>query len=319
MAFERRGSGGYAIEMPVVTETREAMLVLRLRRSRQKARVAAAAEVASLLHDLGGKPARGGPLSEVAGTAWVTFAAQAQAEAFGRLARLGYSERVDVVTSAGDSSDEIVRWKRQDAALRCVYQEDANDLRSFAPDRRSFLLECGDGVVRRIQGYRGGRGVLEHRALPVVDARLLVNLCGPVGEIGTLLDPFAGAGGIVIAAKAAGWTTLSSDSDPALRFGLGELADEHHTCDARELPWASASVDAIATEPPYSATALPAVEGSIAEIARVLRPGGRVALLVSRLQGDVLCRIASRSGLKQLLETPVNRKGTDVTVLVWQR
>jgi hypothetical protein len=129
-----------------------------------------------------------------------------------------------------------------------VYQEPDGLLREHAPDRRSFLLECGDGVVRRIVGYRGGPGPLEHRALPVVDARLLVNLVANPAR-GRLLDTFAGAGGLLREARAAGWTTLGLDVDPLVRHGLAEIADFHLVGDARALPLATGSID-VATEPP---------------------------------------------------------------------
>src|SRR5437879_6248989 len=50
----------------------ESILVLRLRRPRIKSKDVAGAEVAALLRDLGGRPAHGGPLSEVGGVAWVS-------------------------------------------------------------------------------------------------------------------------------------------------------------------------------------------------------------------------------------------------------
>jgi hypothetical protein len=298
----------------------EQTLVLRLRRSRRKARVAAAAEVACLLVDAGGRPAAGGPLSTVAGTAWVTYAADDGQEVLSRLTRLGYSESVDLVVGPGEGgSKETIRWRGREIALRRVYQEGDEELRAQAPDRRSFLLECDDGVVRRIDGYRGGRGDLEHRALPVVDARLLVNLCGWPADDQVLLDPFAGAGGIVVAANARGWSTWSADVDPALRFGLAELADEHRVADAQALPWPSGSVDAIATEPPYHPSAHSAVEASIGEIARVLRTRGRAALMVAAAQREALARVAAAIGMRETLNVSVDRKGTHVAVLAWER
>ncbi len=300
----------------------EATLVLRLRRSRNKARDAAAAEIVALLRDRGAHALRGGPLSDVSGVTWVAVDEDAITDSLGRLRALGYTERVELVRPA-DRVDPAIpfpttRWKRSDVALVEVYQEPDALLREHAPDRRSFLLECGDGVVRRIMGYRGGPGPLEHRALPVVDARLLVNLvANPAG--GRLLDPFAGAGGLLREARASGWTTFSLDVDPLLRHGLAEIADFHLVGDARALPLATGSIDAVATEPPYHPAALCTIAASVAEIARVLRTGGRAALLVALDQAEVVRDAGKRAGLATELDTAIDRKGTEVACFCWVR
>jgi hypothetical protein len=264
----------------------------------------------------------GGPLSEQPGTAWVSVAEDAVPELPETLHRLGYSESVQLVRPAeslvGTAGTTNARWKGRNIALVPLYSEPDSVVRQFDPDRRSFLLECGDGVVRRITGYRGGRGALEHRALPVIDARLLVNLVAS-SSLGRLLDPFAGAGGIAIEARAAGWTVLSVDKDPTLRHGLAELADEHVVGDATNLPHRDASVDAVATEPPYHTSALATVVASIGEIGRVLKAGGRAAMLVGSDQAEPVRRAARQVGLTPELDIAIDRKGTDVTCLSWVR
>ena len=301
----------------------DATLLLRLRRSRRKAVDAAAAEVAALLRPVGGHVLRGGPLSEVPGVAWVGFTEDAVTDVAQRLDRLGYSESVELVRRTDDVKEagrryQQVHWKGKDVVLVPVYREADEELREEAPDRRSFLLQCGDGVVRRITGYRGGRGDLERRALPVVDARLLVNLVACPAH-GRLLDPFAGAGGVLVQARAVGWKTLSIDFDATLRFGLAELSDLHSVGDARALPFRSGSVDAVATEPPYHKRALSLVATSVAEIARVLRPGGRAAMLAGAAQADTVRKAGELAGLAEEFDTPINRKGTDVHCFCWRR
>lgn len=60
---------------------------------------------------------------------------------------------------------------------------------------------------------------------------MLVNLVfEPSG--GMVFDPFAGIDGIVIEARASGWNVFSLDSDPALRFGLRDLANLHAVASA---------------------------------------------------------------------------------------
>jgi hypothetical protein len=183
------------------------ILVLRLRRSRRKAREAAVAEIVAVLRDLDARAAPGGPVSDVPGIAWVTLPEENVMSAVSRLCGLGYTAAVELVTALKDVGPQdkplVARWKGRDVALVRVYEESDDSLRTKAPDQRTFLLECGDGVVRTIAGYRGGGGVLEHRALPVVDARLLVNLVATEAH-GRLLDPFAGAGGVIIEANSTG-------------------------------------------------------------------------------------------------------------------
>jgi hypothetical protein len=301
----------------------ERALVLRLRPSRRRARAAAVAEVATLLEDLGGRPLPGGPLSEVPGVAWVAVRSGSPARIASRVARLGYAEAVELVVPAAevesdpDTAWTRARWRGEDVVLVPVHAEPAEALRAEAPDRRSFLLECGDGVIRRIAGYRGGRGPLEHRALPPEDARLLVNLVarpasGDGG--GTLLDPFAGAGGVVVQADRTGWVTLSADVDPTLRHGLAELTGGRHVvATAAALPLATASVEAVATEPPYHDSATAGVVAAVAEAARVMRAGARLAMLVATAQAPAVREAAARCGLAADLDVAIDRKGTDVT------
>ena len=86
--------------------------------------------------------------------------------------------------------------------------------------------------MREIRGYRDDSGPLSRRGLPTYDARMLANVAA-AGEGGTLLDPFAGAGGVVIEALAHGCRVVSCDIDPALRYGLASLARSHAVADAR--------------------------------------------------------------------------------------
>jgi Methyltransferase domain len=304
--------------MPAPGQDADATLVLHLRRARSRARAAALAEICSVLREEGAKPAPGGPLSEVKGITWATLPESSVSALRATSLRLGYSERVDLVRGAESVAEAraTVRWKGRDVVLLPIYDEPDAELRPFDPDRRPFLLECGDGVVRRITGYRGGGGPLERRALPVVDARLLVNLVASRRR-GKLLDPFAGAGGILVEARAAGWTTLSVDIDPALRFGLAELAEEHVVGDTRELSFETKTIDAVATEPPYHPSARDAVLAAVPEISRVLRPGGRAAMLLHPDQAPSVRTAAEASGLLGELDVAIDRKGTPVVCLSW--
>ncbi len=302
----------------------ERMLVFYLRNARKKAREAATAEALALLHDLDPRAPRGGPLSEVSGVLWITVPDQHVETAASRLPRLGYTEAVDLLVGEdadgcrGTPTGRLTRWKRHTYELVRLYEEDPAALRARAPDRRLFLFETGDGQVRAVQGYRGSNDPLTHRALPVPDARLLVNLVTQAGP-GLLLDPFAGAGGIVLEALTSGWSVVSADIDPAVRHGLVEFGTRHVVADARRLPFGDGLVDAIATEPVYDARVGELVEEALGELHRVLRPGGRLAMLCAAWQAAGLRQRAEPLGLYPQLDTPVNRKGLDVVALVWRK
>lgn len=296
--------------------------MLHLRPSRRKAREAALAEVLAVWRGLGAYAAPGGPLSQLPGVAWVVVPDHSLERALGRLRGLGYTGAIDLVAALEDvrAQDKplLARWKGREVALIRVYEESDSSLAAHAPDRRTFMLECGDGIVRPIAGYRGGSGMLAHRALPVADARLLVNLVATESP-GRLLDPFAGAGGVIVEAKALSFTTVSLDIDRSLRFGLAEMAACHVVGDARALPFAADSFDAIASEPPYHSSALETMVAAVPEMARVIRPGGRVALLAASEQADALRGAGDRAGLTVELDTAIDRKGTAVSCLCWRR
>jgi len=169
-----------------------------------------------------------------------------------------------------------------------------------------------------VTGYRGDSGPLSRRGLPVCDARLLVNLV-TCADGAIFLDPFAGVGGLVLEAVASGCRAFSCDLDPALRHGLSALGARHSVANACALPFGPATVDAIAAEPPYGAQAEAAVIESLAEMHRVLKRGGRLALMCAARQAEELRHKASALGLRVFLDSPVNRKGTDCAVLAWEK
>jgi hypothetical protein len=274
------------------------------------------AEALALLHDLGPTAPAGGPLADRGGVLWVELPQRHLAEAVDRLPRLGYSTAVDLVEPGAAAR----RGRGRDPGWRLVrlHTEDAAGHRDQAPDRREFLVDAGDGHVRPVRGYRGDGRALGRRGLPVCDARLLVNLVAPAGP-GLLVDPFAGVGGVALAAGAAGWTVVTADRDPALRHGLGRLGAGHLVADARRLPLRPCSVDAVATEPPYDPSVGPLAAEALAEVARLLRPGGATAWLCAAWQAPGLRAAAAGLGLAAALDTPVDRKGTPVAALAWRK
>lgn len=294
----------------------ETMLVARLRPARARALPAARAEALGLLSDLGAATPMGGPLSDQKGVFWITVPAGALAEATARLPRLGYAFEVSSIVET--SSRNAFKWKGKNVTLEVLWRADEEALRATAPDRRPFLLPDGAGGVREVIGYRGDGGKTSRRALPVADARMLVNLVAlRPGQ--WLLDPFAGAGGVVLAARAAGAHVASADIDPMLRHGLTAQGALHVVADAGRLPFAPGAFDAIASEPPYDAEATPMLAGALAGLAALLRPGGHLALLPALAQAGPLRAAAAGLALEPVLDCPIDRKGTGVIALAWRK
>jgi SAM-dependent methyltransferase len=300
-----------------VTDT---LLIFHIRPARLKARTAAMHEAAALLRPFAPKPQPGGPLSDQKGVFWLAIpSAHVEAAAI-RLPRLGYAYAVDVLETAASRTADTVKWRGGHYTITRLYEEDAEALRERAPDRRAFALQTGDGEIRTIKGYRGDGGQLSKRGLPVHDSRLLVNLVTPEsGDSPRLLDPFGGVGGIVLEAVDGGYQVYSGDLDPALRFGLSQMGARHSVLNAAALPFPDATFDAIATEPPYDPDALGTVIRALQEMARVLKPGGRLALLCAEAQAAGLRTAGEQLGLTALLDLPIDRKGLPCALLVWQK
>lgn len=299
------------------------VLICRMWNARRKARQVAEAEVTQLLRGLNPEVLPGGPLSEVKGVFWVGIPAGNLGVARERFPRLGYTQTIDVpqpVDEASPAAGEMgafVRWRKRTYRLERVYEGSEVVMRETAPDRREFHLRMADGEVRRVRGYRGDGGALSRRGLPPHDARLLVNLVQPDNPDGIVLDPFAGVGGVVFEARAAGYQVLSADIDPFLKEGLAGFGSLHVVGDAVSLPLATARVAAVATEPPYERGTGEMVQSALGEMARVVQVGGRVAVLCAAWQAESLRAAGERLGLDCFLDAAVNRKGTACWVLGW--
>ena len=301
-----------------------AILIFRVRRARLKAMKAAVAEALSLLAQFQPILLPGGPLGDQPGLFWLQMQENDIRAALDRLPLLGYSFAVDKVEFNASKAKRKGRkiastptWRGRPFDLESLYNEDSDELREQAPDRRSFLLQDEDGSLKEVRGYRGDSGQLSRRGLPVADARLLANLAF-VREGGRLLDPFAGAGGIVLAALGLKQEVFSLDIDPFVKWGLQHQGALHCVGDARNLPFRDGTFDSVATETPFEVDSC-VMADAMDEIARILRPGGHAALMVVERQADSVRERARRSGLTTMIDIPIDRKGLDVIVLAWTK
>jgi hypothetical protein len=304
------------------------LYVFTMRESRLKARVPAVLEALCLWRPFEAKASLTGPLAGQKGVFWIALQPRHARAAVEMLPRLGYTQAVDRLAPADlaapgeTAAGGEVKWKGRLYYAMRVFQQDEGEFRLQAPDKRVFLLEKSPGQVEAVTGYRGNSRELSRRGLPVEDARLLVNLTSPAGCVDAgarFLEPFAGTGGLVIEARKAGFAVASLDIDPKIRHGLRRLNPSHTLGDAARLPFASGVFTAIAAEPPYSDAAFDMLCRALAEFQRVLAPNGRLALLVPRPQEPLLAKRAAQLGLRLFLSAPINRKGTEVSVLAWKK
>ena len=148
--------------------------------------------------------------------------------------------------------------------------QDADALLADSPDRRSFEIRQADGN-RSVIGHRF------HRGLSTLDARFLINIARPKSA-DSILDPFAGLGGLVSEAMRRGLRIAFSDIDESLSPGLSALGPESFCiADALSLPLHSGHFDVIVTEP-FRTSYRQAVMDSLSEVHRVLKPGGHIQI-----------------------------------------
>jgi SAM-dependent methyltransferase len=307
----------------------QTVLICQLWKARLKAREVAEAEMVGLLRDLRPQVLKGGPWSEKKGVFWIGIPLDNLDSAQSRLVRLGYTRVVDVPVEVSEGElpsnpkqavqrGELIRWRKKYYKPVKIYQADNKVMFESAPDRREFKLVLSDGEIQAVKGYRGDGQALSRRGLPPHDARMLVNLVRPM-ETGTrsLLDPFAGVGGIVLEAVTSGMEVFSTDIDPFLMHGLAHFDARHCVANANHLPFADNSFDAIATEPPYDRTTEGVIQYFLVEMERVLKHRGRLAVYCAAWQADGLKMAGRTAGLEITLDSPVNRKGTACVVLAW--
>jgi len=302
---------------------RTTIFICHVRPSRRKAIEAAAFEMLCLLTDLKAERRLGGPLAEKGSIYWIQVPTALADESSERFPRSGYThavDRLEPLDRIPNRKKGTLRWRKQYFKATRVYTGDSSLLRELAPDRRAFAIKGKDGRIRTVRGYRGDGSPSGRRGLPVCDARLLNNIVKPYGLKGALfLDPFAGGGGIALEAMADGALVFTADVDPVVSPGLKQIGAIHTIADARCLPYPDAEFHAIATEPPYLERLGPIAADALAELARVLVPGGRMAMLCADWQMSDLASKAKTLGLVKCLGLRINRKGTACGILAWQR
>lgn len=302
------------------------VLVCSLRSSRIKAKQLAVVELFFVLARFGGVFIINGPLSDVKGLIAFFVDRKARDSLQGILKTVGYCHKfylLDFSPQGAGTAGDIAGanksvWKDMPFSARLFYEQDRKIYENHSSHQREFYIYANDGSIKKVKGYRGDGSDTGKRALPVEDARLMVNLADPC-QAKVLMDPFAGSGGILCEARYINpsLVLISSDCDPILEPGLQAYADRHYSMDARAVELDGAEIDAIVTETPFSINATNTVAQAFVHLSRFLQKNARIVFM---------CAGHQYSRLKQCLETmkfhcfiakPINRKGTDVVISVW--
>ncbi|MFW6156547.1 MAG: TRM11 family SAM-dependent methyltransferase [Armatimonadota bacterium] len=231
--------------------------------------------------------------------------------------RLGYTEALTRITrefGAGRGMEhreaqKVERWlvgeyRRDDdrVAHELIWRADDEARMERSPHRRPFKMRI-DGEVEATLSRR------QRRRLSCCDAMVMLNLARvDRGEL--VVDPFAGIGGIVMEARRMGLEAVCGDIARALAPGLREVSGGLAAIwDASALALADGSVAAVVTEPPYEEEAHADVHAAMAEIARVLAPGGSAVILLDEKMADGVLRAAGKVDLAAREQYTVHRAG----------
>lgn len=172
-----------------------------------------------------------------------------------------------------------------------LYRQDEDKLLQEAPHNRRFFVEY-DGKIVQATGHRYHRGISPN------DAMFIVNISELRGDE-LILDPFAGIGGIVIECLKRGLKVFASDVDRFILPGLAHVSNKRCSiADARFLPFKEHTFDAIITEPPFVTKLRDIVLSSIPELCRVMKPSGKIIMLIAEDMYEQVTERLSNFGYK---------------------
>ncbi|HLV10466.1 MAG TPA: hypothetical protein VKY40_09670, partial [Halanaerobiales bacterium] len=218
------------------------VLLFSLRKSRIKAKKLAIMEAYFALYSVGGIFIKNGPLGNLRGVFSFLIPKAKLAKTLSILPTIGYCNKfylLDFKTNTPDNRSDLKNinvkdlvWKGRAFSISNLFFQDIQIYKKHSAENRKFIIRQNN-KDKVVYGYRGDGSEMGRRALPVEDARCMVNLAIPARSE-KLLDPFAGAGGIVFAAKyiSNDIDVYSVDVDPVVAPGLEFYGSRHSTADS---------------------------------------------------------------------------------------
>jgi hypothetical protein len=290
------------------------IIVCHIRNSRLKAKRVAILELYTALIPLEGVFLVNGPFSDIKGTVCFLIKKPFINKLENILNGIGYSDAFKQIIFVQEAENTYV-WKKRKFITKNILNQNRGVYDAQSSHNRPFLIMGKDGQRNLIKGYRGDGGLLGRRALPVEDARVLVNLAIPA-YMDSMIDPFAGAGGIVCAARYINpdikITTV--DIDPVVAPGLAMYGDAHTISDAALVKLLE-KYNAVVTEVPFADEATASLLAGFDNIFSYLEPDGRVSVMCAARQFDAVCDYLQHKGMYVYCAYIINRKGTDVAIV----
>ncbi len=304
------------------------VLVFKIRNSRIKVKKVAIMEVYSLLKDLGSTFLSNGPLGDIKGIFSFMINEKKLEESKLALSKLGYTNKVYLLNFNNESMvnetdlksiNELI-WKKKKFSIYNFLEIDEEIFKNSQVHNRVFYIYDENHNVKKIKGYRGDGTDTGKRALPVEDARLMLNI-SMIKENDTVLDPFAGAGGIVYEARNyyKKLNIISADIDEIISPGLQRISDKHIISDIRDLYFKNESVDRIVTEVPFSINSINHILIGLINLKFILKENGSLVLMVSDKQKETIEDKLKELKMNKYFESNINRKGTDVWILAYSK
>lgn len=305
-----------------------AVIAFELRNSRIKAKRLAIIEAYIALSSIGGIFIRNGPLGDVKGlfTFFVPMKHLDQLKHI--LPRIGYCDRFYLLDFHSDQSEnhtdlvtinELI-WKGRRFSLHKYHEQNPTLYEDQSPHKRKFKILDENNVVKVVHGYRGDGSETGRRALPVEDARCMVNLSNPYRAT-KLLDPFSGGGGIVLQAKyiKSSLKVYSVDIDPVVSPGLQLYGAKHYVGDASQIQFPGKKFDSIVTEVPFSPNSTETILEAIDNLNPYLKENGNIIMMSSADQAEKINHHLHSLGMHGYVYHPIDRKGIDVVIMAWTK
>jgi len=304
------------------------IMVCLLRPSRNKAKQLAILEMSVILSAVDGTFIANGPLGDVKGLISFFIKKDKDDELKTLLKTTGYCNKfykLDFSLQGPNFTEEIksindYTWKGLKFNVIPFYEQSDEEYKEQCIENRLFAIYKSDKSVKYVKGYRGDGSESGRRGLPLEDARLMVNIANP-NSIRSLLDPFAGSGGILYAARCiqSSLFLVSIDVDKTLEPGLKMYSDAHYSCDACKVDIVERPIDAIVTEIPFSPNFTSTVIKAFYHLKDVLSENGKILCMSHVDQFPQIKEALQDMNFYILMFREVNRKGTPVVISFWTK
>jgi hypothetical protein len=301
------------------------IIICKIRNSRLKAKQIAILEIIFAQIDNEILMIKNGPLGDMKGILSF-FCPKEKVNLFkDRLFGIGYCYRFYLLDfdnetkkiPAGLNPVNSLIWKGRKFSICDFYNQNSKIYEEQSSHKREFKT-THDGEIKTITGYRGNGSELGRRALPVEDARCMVNL-SLTSKNKKFLDPFAGAGGIVYQFKyiVPDGTMTSIDIDPVLKPGLESYGCAHYVMETKDASFPKDSFDSVITETPFSENAVDDIIAALIKSNSWLSDYGIFVIMCEKAQCSRIYDSLAEINLYLLFNQEIDRKGMDVEISIW--